>query len=223
MMIAAKPKFKPNAVLIPADATPQVTGGTLDPADCTLLMLDSKGNDGPLYTKAEWEANAEPRLYRNDSRGHIDGLEPGEVVELLPTMVIYKSEEREYWLDPYVLERTKAIYAVYAVNTLRHVHICSITPNYEGYYLGKQYVPSRELSDEENQEVFERITQGSIDENQIEYFDVGLVDRHLKTVCRQGDTPPGNVAGGGYPIEVDAVRTEDAYIELQERHCRSEL
>jgi hypothetical protein len=222
MIATEREPFKPVAVLIPADALPPERDhdSVVDPADCTLLHLDSRDNSGWLYTKDEWESGAEPRIYRR--YGHHEGLAEGETVELLPDVVIVKLDEREYWCDEWILERTTAIYTVYVIDRRQHHHLCSFEANYEAYYLGTQFDEVPGLSDEDHEELWERINEGALANEQYSYFAVDEIDRILQNTCREGWTP-ANGKSGGYAIDTGMVRTEDAYRYCQEANCRSEL
>lgn len=222
--LADRGPFKPVAVLIPASAqpSPRDHDSIVIPDDCTLLHLDSRANTGPLYTREEWELGAEPRFYRNGPRGECEGLTDGDVIELLPDMAIVKLEERDYWCDEWILERTTAIYSVYAIDRRQHHHLCSFEANYEAYYLGTQYDEVEGLSDSDHEQLWERINEGALANELYSYFSASDIDSVLKNVCREGWTP-ANGKSGGYAIETGMVRTEDAYRYCQEANCGSEL
>ncbi len=220
MTTATKEAFKPTAVLITEAAEFQTDGRTaVDPKLVTPLHLDSYNNNGWLFTKEEWENDQEPRIYRR-YRTH-EGLREGERVELLPDMWIVKDDEREYWIDPTILERTKRIFGVYVFDRRRHVHLCSFDANYECTFLGSQWEPSRELSDEETEELDELIRAGDRDWQDIKYFGVAEIDRMIANPCKEGCFPTGK--SGGFHLDVVSVVTDDAVAEIQEWNCQSEL
>ena len=130
----------------------------VDPDLVTLLHLDSEENSGWLYTREEWEQDKEPRIYRRF--GKHEGLHEGERVELLPDMWMVKIEDRDEWLDSLILDRTSRAFSVYVLDRRQHFHLCQVTPSYEGYFLGSQYESSRELTDEEREELDDHIRTG---------------------------------------------------------------
>lgn len=220
MISTERSPFKPVAVFIPTEAVPE-SGSVVDPKDCTLLHLDGDGNEGLLYTREEWESGAEEgSYYRNGGRdsGKVDGGE----IHLLPDMVVVKFPEREYWSDD-IQARTKEVYSIYAIDRRKHVHICSVTPSYEAYYIGTEFDPIDDLTDEQGDELHSEIMHGAACANeQFSYFDVRSIDRALENVCRPGWFPPGGKRGG-YPFTTDMVRTEDAYEEIAEVFATSTL
>jgi len=199
--------FKPTAVLIAEDTR-------------TLLHLDSEDNSGWLYTQDEWENNREPRIYRR--YGKHEGLEENERVELLPDLWIVKLDEREHWIDPMILERTSRLYGVYVFDRRQHFHLCSFEATYELHFLGSQWETSRELTDTENEELWEAIQEGDRQTEDVSYFGVPEIDRILDTPFREGFLPrEGN---GGMPVnELISVMADDAIEEVREAHCQSEF
>lgn len=226
MIATEKQPFTPTAVLITEAAEFKDGNRTaVDPKLVTLLHLDSNENSGWLYTREEWdrvqdEPTFEPRIYRR--YGKHEGLEEGERVELLPDMWIVKIEDRDDWLDTMILDRTSRAFSVYVLDRRQHFHLCQITPSYEAYFLGSQYEPSRELTDDERDELEEAIRTGDSNTEPVTYFDVSQVERWLANACREGCLPAGNA--GGYKVEgVVSVVTADAVAEIQEAYCQSEL
>ena len=219
-MIATKAPFKPTAVLITPEAEWQDGNQTrVDPARVTLLHLDSDENSGWLYTKDEWESDREPRVYRR--YGEHEGLRENERVELLPDMWIVKIDEREHWLDPVVLDRTNRIFGVYVFDRRKHVHCCSFEATYEFTFLGSQWEHSREFTDDETEDLDERIREGDRDCETVSYWGVHDVDRMLAETCQEGCLPKGNA--GGFKVEVKSVVADDAIAEIEEVYCQSEL
>ena len=219
-MIATTTPFTPTAVLITPDAEWQDGNQTrIDPELVTLLHLDSDDNSGWLYTKDEWENDCEPRIYRR--YGEHEGLREGERVELLPDMWIVKIDEREYWLDPVVLDRTSRVFGVYVFDRRKHVHCCSFEATYECTFLGSQWEYARELTDDEIEDLDERIREGDRDCETVSYWGVHDVDRMLAETCREGCLPKSNA--GGFKVEVTSVVTDNAVAEIEEAYCQSEL
>jgi len=205
-MSAARAPFKPTAVLIAEDSR-------------TLLHLDSEDNSGWLYTQDEWEHNREPRIYRR--YGKHEGLTDNERVELLPDLWIVKLDEREHWIDPMILERTSRLYGVYVFDRRQHFHLCSFEATYELHFLGSQWETSRELTDTEDEELWEAIREGDIQAEGVSYFGVPEIDRILNAPFREGFRPKeGN--GGMQVNELTSVMADDAIEEVRESHCQSE-
>ena len=194
----------------------------VDPDKVTLLHLDSKENSGWLYTKEQWEQDDAARIYRCYDSEH-EGLEEGERVELLPDLWIVKIDEREHWLDPVVLERTNRIYGVYVFDRRKHVHCCSFEATYELTFLGSQWDYSRELDDEETEDLDERIREGDRQCEDVSYWGVHDIQRMLdENTCREGCLP----AKGNGGLKVDGIKsvvTDDAIEEVREAYCQSEL
>ena len=59
-----------------------------------------------------------------------------------------------------VLERTTRIFGVYVFDRRQHFHLCSFSASYELYFLGSQWDEAEGLSDEDHDELWERITEG---------------------------------------------------------------
>jgi hypothetical protein len=219
--MTTKTKFTPFASLITEDAEFSDAGRTcVDPSRVTLLHFDGIDNMGWLYTKDEWENDKEPRIHR-DYGGTYTGLNDGERVELLPDMCVVKLDERDYWIDDMILANTSRIYGVYCFDRRLHVHCCSLEASYELTFLGTEWEPSRELTDEEDEATADAIRRGDADDQSIRYFAVRDMERVLENVCEKGWLPKkGN---GGYPIDVSAVTTDDAIEEIREVYNTSTL
>ena len=166
------------------------------------------------------EPTFEPRIYRR--YGHHEGLEEGERVELLPDLWIVKIEDRDEWLDRYILDRTARLFSVYVFDRRQHVHICQVTPSYEAYFLGSQYEASRELTDDEREELEEHIRVGDAQTEPVTYFDVADAERWIAKPCREGCLPAEKT--GGFKVEgIVSVMTADAIEETREAYCQSEM
>jgi len=198
--------FTPTAVLIAEDTR-------------TFLHLDSEDNSGWLYTQDEWENDREPRIYRR--YGKHEGLEENERVELLPDLWIVKLDEREHWIDPMILDRTSRLYGVYVFDRRQHFHQCSFEATHELHFLGSQWETSRELTDTEDEELWEAIREGDGQTEDVSYFGVAEIDRILDTPFREGFLPKdGN---GGMPVSgLTSVLADEAIEEVREAHCQSE-
>ena len=221
MTATERAEFKPTAVLISREAEWTDSQGIhVDPDKVTLLHLDSDDNSGWLYTKDEWEQDDAARIYRRYDGEH-EGLEEGERVELLPDVWLVKIDEREHWLDPTILERTSRIYGVYVFDRRKHVHCCSFEATYECTFLGSQWEYTRELTDDETEDLDERIREGDRDCETVSYWGKHDVDRMLAETCREGCLPKSNA--GGFKVEVTSVVTDDAIAEIEEAYCQSEL
>jgi hypothetical protein len=215
-----KAEFKPTAALITEAAEFQDAGQTrVDPALVTLLHLDSVNNCGWLYTREEWEGDKEARIYRRF--GEHEGLQEGERVELLPDVWIVKIDEREHWIAPDILDKTARIFGVYVFDRRQVTHCCSLSGSYYLTFLGTQWEESRELTDDEREELDESIREGNCQCESSNYFDERAVDRMIAESCREGCLPTGKA--GGFHVDVTAVVTDDAIAEIEEAYRGSEL
>jgi hypothetical protein len=203
-------EFKPQFVLIPADELPgpRDDSSVVNPKACIPLHLDSRDNEGYLYTAEQWASGAESTLHRDHS-GEITGLENGDEVSLIPDLAIVKLREREYWSDE-IQAQTKEIWGVYAIDLRQHHHICSITPNYEARYLCTQYDEIDGLTEEQQEKLSSDILQGAAFNDEYSYFETHYIDRVLQNVCRE-HFHPENGRSGGYKIDTGMVRTVDAH------------
>lgn len=67
-----------------------------------------------------------------------------------------KLDERQHW-HPDVQAQTTAIWGVYAYDRNTHVHVCELTPSYELYWIGIDYIEIDGLTDEQRSELNETI------------------------------------------------------------------
>jgi hypothetical protein len=209
--------FVPNCALIPADVE-----SPIDPAACRLLMLDSQTNVGPIYAREEWEQGAGPSYYRHSAREEYTDVHGQKVhIELLPDLYVIKIDERDYWC-PVVLDRTSRLYGVYVFDRRKHVHCCSFEATYELHFLGSQYEYSRDLSDDEQEELSDAIREGDIQSESVTYWGVHDIDRMLECPCREGYLPEG-MAGGFHLTGIHSVTTDDAIEEAQEGYACAEF
>ena len=143
-------------------------------------------------------------------------------VELLPELFVVKIDERDYWLDPVVLARTKRIFGVYVFDRRQQFHICSFSTSHELYFLGSQWEEVEGLSDEEHDDLWERIMQGDTQSDPVTYRDKSDIDRMLTSSCREGFLPSDD--SGGFALTgIVSVTTEDALEEARESYQASEF
>jgi len=222
-----KTAFVPNCVFIPRNAVWKDSRGEhVDPEDATLLMLDGDNNYGEVFTSEAWENDGQPSYLRRFGRfvsADDHPIDPDQgSVELLPDLFVLKIDEREYWLDSAVLERTKRIFGVYIFDRRQHFHLCSFSASHELYFLGSQWEEVEGLSDEDHDDLWERITEGDGKSESVTYWDKTDVDRILTTACREGFLPNGG--SGGFALTgIAAVTTEDAIEEARESYQASEF
>ena len=222
MTTTDKAAFVPNCVFIPADAVwKDRQGEHVDPEDATLLMLDGDNNYGEA-----WENDGQPSYLRRygqfvDAEDNPIDPEQGRV-ELLPELFVVKIDEREYWLDPVVLKRTKRIFGVYVFDRRQQFHICSFSASHELNFLGSQWEEIEGLSDEDHDDLWERIMQGDGQSEPVTYWDKWDIDRMLATTCREGFLP--REATGGFALTgVVSVTTADAIEEARESYQAREF
>lgn len=220
-------EFVPNAVFIPADSVwKDSRGNHVDPDDATLLMLDGDNNHGEVFTSEAWENDGQKSYLRRygqfvDADDNPIDPEHGRV-ELLPELFVVKIDETEHWLDPAVLARTKRIFGVYVFDRRQHFHICSFSDSHELYFLGSQWEEIEGLSDEEHDDLWERINQGDGQSDPVSYWDKCDIDRMLANSCREGFLP--TEGGGGFALTgIVSVTTEDAIEEARESYQASEF
>ena len=227
MTTTDKVAFVPNCVFIPADAVwKDRQGEHVDPEDATLLMLDGDNNYGEVFTSEAWENDGQPSYLRRygqfvDAEDNPIDPEQGRV-ELLPELFVVKIDEREYWLDPVVLKRTKRIFGVYVFDRRQQFHICSFSASHELNFLGSQWEEIEGLSDEDHDDLWERIMQGDGQSEPVTYWDKWDIDRMLSTTCREGFLPTER--SGGFALTgVVSVTTADAIEEARESYQAREF
>ena len=227
MTTTDKAAFVPNCVFIPADAVWNDSRGEhVDPEDATLLMLDGDNNYGEVFTSEDWANDGQPSYQRRygqfvDADDNPIDPEHGRV-ELLPELFVVKIDETEYWIDPVVLGRTKRIIGVYVFDRRQQFHICSFTASHELYFLGSQWEEIEGLSDEDHDDLWERIMQGDGQSEPVSYWDRWDIDRMLANACREGFLPT-EATGGFALIGVVSVTTADAIEETRESYQASEF
>jgi len=203
-------QFKTNAVFIPTDAVDPVDG-SVDPRDCTLLMVDGDNNDADV-----WEKDNHVVPFCRRERGKFVGYPPGGTVEFIPELWVVKIDETEYWHDE-VRSLAPRIYGVYVFNRKKHVYACSTEATYELTFLGSQYVTREGLDDASLEELDDQIRDGDGQCEDVYYFGVRDIDRMLETVISEGQLPPGQ-SGGCRITGLQAVTEDDAVEEIREYH-----
>ena len=222
MTMTEKAEFIPNCVFIPAASQ----GEQIHPNDATLLMLVGDNNYGELFTQHAWEHDGQPsflRRYGQFVSADNNPIDPEHGrLELLPELFVVKIDEREYWLDPVVLKRTTRILGVYVFDRRQHFHICSVSASHELYFLGSQWEEIEGLSDEEHDDLWERIMQGDGQSDPVTYWDKADIDRMLANICREGFLPTEN--SGGFTLTgIVSVTTGDAIEEARDAYQANEF
>ena len=227
MTTTDKATFVPNCVFIPTAAVWKDSRGKhVDPDDATLLMLVGNNNYGEVFTADTWKNDGLPSFLRRFGRfvdAHDNSIDPDQGrVELLPELFVVKIDETENWLDPVVLGRTKRIFGVYVFDRRQQFHICSFSASHELRFLGSQWDEVDGLSDEDHEDLWERIMLGDCQSEPVTYWDKSDIDRMLTNHCREGFLPDdGN---GGFALTgVASVMAEDAIEEARESYQTSEF
>lgn len=227
MISTEKGAFVPNCVFIPDTSIWKDSRGEhVDAKDAALLMLDGDNNYGEVFSRTAWESDGEPTFLRRFSRfvsADGDPIDPEHGrVELLPDLHVVKIDERQWWLDPVVLQRTTRIYGVYVFDRRQHFHLCSFSASYELHFLGPQWEEIEGLSDEDHDDLWQRIVEGDGYSEPVTYWDKSDVDRMLENSCREGLLPAeGN---GGFALSgIVSVTTEDAIEEARESYQGNEF
>lgn len=226
-IVTTKTEFTPNCVFIPVDAMWRDSRGEhVDPDDATILMLAGDNNYGEIFTAEAWESEGPPSFLRRydqfvDADDNPIHPEQGRV-ELLPDLHVVKIDETEYWLDPVILARTERIFGVYVFDRRQQFHLCSFSASHELYFFGSQWEEIEGLSDEDHDDLWERITDGDGQSDPVTYWDKWDIDRMLTTTCRDGHLPLG-VSGGFALTGIVSVTTQDAIEEARESYQASEF
>ena len=108
-------------------------------------------------------------------------LNPNKAVEnYVPKFHSIKMDDTVYWDKEFVksLGEGSKIISTYIYDANHVVHCCEITPSYELYYAGTDFFPTKELSDEENQETFEKIMEGESDAEPAIYMHCSFVEKY---------------------------------------------
>lgn len=221
--------FTPNCVWIPNDSVWRDSRGEhVDPQQAVLLTLDGDNNSGDVFTKSAWESGGPPSFQRRFGQFTFlgdDSFDPSEGrIDLLPDLFVVKIDERHHWLDPVVLSRTTRLFGVYVFDRRQHFHICSFTPCHELHFLGSQCECPDELSDEDRDDLWNRIHEGDCQSEPVTYWDKADIDRFLKVGCKAGFLPPLGAEHGGFRLDgIAAVTTQDAIDEVREAHSQGEF
>lgn len=220
-------EFKPNCVFILSNAVWQDSRGEhVDPDDTTLLMLEGDNNFGEVFDAEAWQNDGPPTFLRRYGRFiDVDGSEIQSEqgrVELLPDLHVVKIDELGYWLDSEVLRQTKRIYGVYIFDRRQQFHLCSFSASYELHFLGSQWEEVENLSDEEHEDLWNRIKEGDGQSEAVTYWDRIDIDRMLTNQCREGFLP-SNGNGGFALTGIVSVSTADAIEEAREAYQANEF
>ena len=116
----------------------------------------------------------------------------------------------------------KRIFGVYVFDRRQQFYICSFSATHELYFLGSQWEEIEGLSDEEHDDLWERINEGDGQSDPVSYWDKFDIDRMLANRCREGFLP--NEGNGGFALAgIVSVTTEDAIEEARESYQASEF
>jgi len=102
-----------------------------------------------------------------------------------PDWQIVKMDERGFWNEhnaeaKEILSKTTALYGVWAFDRNSHIHICSLTPSYELWWLDAVYAEIEGLTDEQREMLDEQHTVAKFNDESVTYMNVSDVDRILK-------------------------------------------
>jgi len=103
-----------------------------------------------------------------------------------PSFRFVKIDETEHWNPEFVNsmgEGTKII-ATYAYDETDRTFCCELSPSHWMEYLGTDFFPGRELTDEENEEAYGKILEGESSDDASHYrqcWDVKKLDTHPVT------------------------------------------
>jgi len=133
-----------------------------------------------------------------------------EVVEkYIPDFKYIKQDDTRYWDKEFVasLGEGAKIVSTYIYDANIEVHLCEITASYELHYAGTDYIPGKELTDEEHQNAFEYILLGESDTEPVTYMWCSDVEKHCD---------PQPVTGGVTYKGQDELTPEEMMEEILE-------
>jgi hypothetical protein len=98
----------------------------------------------------------------------------------IPNFMYIKMDDTCYWDSKFVqsLGENAKIISTYIYDSNSETHCCEFTPSYELYYAGTEFIPGRELSDEENQDAFEYILKGESETEHVMYMHCSFVEKN---------------------------------------------
>jgi hypothetical protein len=103
-----------------------------------------------------------------------DKNKPGR--KFKPKIMAVRLNETDYWTGD-IGDDVKFIHAHYLYDETVHTHICSIVPHYDLRFVGFDFEPSREMSDEEISNLWARISDEYSREVQDDYHHVARIDK----------------------------------------------
>jgi len=101
-------------------------------------------------------------------------LEP--VREIKPRIMAVRINETDFWTGD-IGDDVSFIHAHYLYDENTVTHICSFQKNYDLRFVGFDFEPSREMSDDERSDLWERIHDEYSREIQDGYYGVRMIDR----------------------------------------------
>ncbi len=93
-----------------------------------------------------------------------------------PRFMAVRIDETRHWTGS-IADEVKSIHAHYVYDTHQVTNLCSFQVNYWLSFVGFDFVPARELSDEENEELYYRINDEYTAEDNSKYFVCGGIDK----------------------------------------------
>jgi len=93
-----------------------------------------------------------------------------------PDYQIIKLDERQHWHED-VQKQTTAVYGVYAYDKNEHTFLCEMTPSHCLMFLGTDYAEIDGLSEEERNDLNEKILEGSSSSEPVAYMHVRDIER----------------------------------------------
>lgn len=93
-----------------------------------------------------------------------------------PRFMAVRIDETRHWTGD-IGEEVESIHAHYVYDTHQVTHLCSFQINYWLSFVGFDFVPKRELSDDENEELHYKIDAEYSAEDNSNYFICGGIDK----------------------------------------------
>lgn len=97
-----------------------------------------------------------------------------------PNFWLIKIDERPYWVNSTVLERTTANYGVYAVDRNSCTRLCEITPSYALFFVANVYEEVPDLTEEQREELDELVMTGGDYSEPVTYMHVRTVEKLIE-------------------------------------------
>jgi hypothetical protein len=117
------------------------------------------------------------------------------VEKLAPNYCVIRMDETSFWSEE-VSSRVESIWGVYAFDRNAHSYLCESTPSYCLRFLGVDYEPLDDLSEDESEYVNVTVLENQYNCDPVSYM-------HVSTITRMVEADPKCL------VEVDDLLEED--------------